>query len=802
MKDAVLWRSSAALALASAISCFCAGSLWAGNVYYVSPDGSPEESGGEGTLVDPYDLKTGIAKATGNADELRFLYGTYLLDSQIDLKASVSYRGWNGDVDAPAGKEGRHEVVIDGQGTWKGFVGANLVGGNLIADLTVSNTANAALSFTNAGGTTVTNCVIVGNISGRAVSGGGYKQSLLKYIDCDIAGCRGTGTAIAGDFNALTEVVRCRFYDNVQTTTKNAYGSIFSASGAPFTDCIVSNNAGVGHGILYGGVDASFRSCVFCCNTNSADGGVMYLADGQRTAFFDCTFERNSATTGGCLSSGLISGNSVGGAVWATNCTFRANSSTSAGGVQYWQTGSAANPGCTNEYIDCKFFCNEAGSSGGVLYEYCVMGDGKDGCRTFVTNCTFAGNHAASSGGAIANAYVSLGTIVCCDSTFVTNSASSGGALATIAAGGAGQCRNLWAVTNCTFRGNVAANGGGTYNAHGVFSKCSFVENVASNSTQTGQAACFFMFGGNQYNTYEHGFPPLPLEIDGCGFTNNFTYGKGASVLFGKASSGNDVFSKNPYIISNMSLRVSNSSFVGNRNTVRDNLNASGGSVLSLIGFRDFAVVNSVFRENVSYGYGVAIGNTMLSGKSSSLTNGIVRNCLFFGNQGVGAYGGVTASTCYLGEANTFVDSCSFVSNALPSGAGAGLCLGGDAPATGRVRNTLFYRNKSTNGTEPDIKTSADNLALAFSNCFETRGILTGPGCIGKDLDPKLVDWEHGDCRLAFGSPCINVGLNEPWMVGARDLQNNRKIPRIINGIVDIGCYEYRPTPGLLLLLK
>ena len=44
---------------------------------------------------------------------------------------------------------------------------------------------------------------------------------------------------------------------------------------------------------------------------------------------------------------------------------------------------------------------------------------------------------------------------------------------------------------------------------------------------------------------------------------------------------------------------------------------------------------------------------------------------------------------------------------------------------------------------------------------------------------------------------------NEPWMVGARDIRNKRRYPRIDigNRIVDMGCYEYRPDPGLLLFV-
>jgi hypothetical protein len=65
-------------------------------------------------------------------------------------------------------------------------------------------------------------------------------------------------------------------------------------------------------------------------------------------------------------------------------------------------------------------------------------------------------------------------------------------------------------------------------------------------------------------------------------------------------------------------------------------------------------------------------------------------------------------------------------------------------------------------------------------------------------LDPKFVDpdgpdndpgtLEDNDYRLSAGSPCIDAGKNENWMADAVDLDGN---PRIVNGTVDMGAYEY-----------
>ena len=39
-------------------------------------------------------------------------------------------------------------------------------------------------------------------------------------------------------------------------------------------------------------------------------------------------------------------------------------------------------------------------------------------------------------------------------------------------------------------------------------------------------------------------------------------------------------------------------------------------------------------------------------------------------------------------------------------------------------------------------------------------------------------------------------------MTTARDLRNNRRIPRILYDCVDIGAYEMRVPPGLLLFVQ
>lgn len=59
--------------------------------------------------------------------------------------------------------------------------------------------------------------------------------------------------------------------------------------------------------------------------------------------------------------------------------------------------------------------------------------------------------------------------------------------------------------------------------------------------------------------------------------------------------------------------------------------------------------------------------------------------------------------------------------------------------------------------------------------------------------DPLL----NAKYRPRQGSPCIDAGTNQTWMVGAKDVYGRN---RIVGPCVDIGAAEL--ASGLLLLLK
>ena len=56
------------------------------------------------------------------------------------------------------------------------------------------------------------------------------------------------------------------------------------------------------------------------------------------------------------------------------------------------------------------------------------------------------------------------------------------------------------------------------------------------------------------------------------------------------------------------------------------------------------------------------------------------------------------------------------------------------------------------------------------------------------DLDPQFFDPVNGDYHLRSTSPCVNAGTNGAPELPATDLDGG---PRIANGTVDLGCYEF-----------
>jgi hypothetical protein len=150
--------------------------------------------------------------------------------------------------------------------------------------------------------------------------------------------------------------------------------------------------------------------------------------------------------------------------------------------------------------------------------------------------------------------------------------------------------------------------------------------------------------------------------------------------------------------------------------------------------------------------------------------NCTLTNCLLSGNStGIRGGGAQFSTLC----------NCTLTGNlAGPSGDPSG----GGGVSGSTLYNCIVFQNTATNGADYASDCS-------FHHSCTTPLPPDGFGNITNE--PVFVDLPGGDFHLRPDSPCINAG-NNAYVTSATDLDGN---PRILNGTVDIGAYEYQ-GPG------
>ncbi len=207
-------------------------------------------------------------------------------------------------------------------------------------------------------------------------------------------------------------------------------------------------------------------------------------------------------------------------------------------------------------------------------------------------------------------------------------------------------------------------------------------------------------------------------------------------------------------------------------------------------------VANCVFLNNSA--------NFAGGGMFNNNANPTVTNCHFSGNsagQGGGIFSGASAPT---------VTNCSFTGNLANTG--GGMCndqtgplitnctfFGNSATAGGGIYNTFISFPTITNcilrGNGTEI-VNANNSAPTVSYSIIQGGYSPCANCPNGDgnADPLFVS--AVDLRLQAVSPALNAGNNGAIPAGVgTDITGF--IPRIQDGIVDLGAFESFPCPGV-----
>jgi hypothetical protein len=154
---------------------------------------------------------------------------------------------------------------------------------------------------------------------------------------------------------------------------------------------------------------------------------------------------------------------------------------------------------------------------------------------------------------------------------------------------------------------------------------------------------------------------------------------------------------------------------------------------------------------------------------------GTVRNCLITGNSGSGVQN-IHGQGAYVGGGTWQFENCTVVSNSTE-----GLFRGG---GTVSVTNSILWGNGiDVTGT----------VSVAYSDVGSGAYINGGHN---QSVNPVFMKCA-GNFRLERTSPCLNAGVYQPWMAGARDLAGQ---PRKMGGAPDQGCYEVNDTQFIFLV--
>ena len=375
-------------------------------------------------------------------------------------------------------------------------------------------------------------------------------------------------------------------------------------------------------------------------------------------------------------------------------------------------------------------------------------------------------------------------------------------------------------ILNCTFENNYAENEGGAMLNDGenegqsnpLIKNCVFDSNYVNDD------------GGAISNNGEEGISNA--TIDECTFTNNYASAYGGAIN----NDGNDGQSN---------LTLQKSTFTCNWG------DKEGGAIYNngYLGQANATIKDCTFSKNYSSSFGGAIIGYGEDGQATL----DVTSCTFSSN--TSNEGGAIHFFASDEAAPSTIKSCVFDSNLVSSAGGAIYIYGNELNIDVDIINCLFSNNNGDHITyfDGDSGTPADIInctfvgasvhAIAFDNFGYSQNPLLAKNCIfwdntlivcgdniddndgnefnniiieqsiiGDDpggnytgsgniyQDPLFMDTVNNNFTLQHCSPAIDQGDNLAIDTVSQDLAGN---PRIAEGTVDIGSYEFPGFPNL-----
>ena len=491
---------------------------------------------------------------------------------------------------------------------------------------------------------------------------------------------------------------------------------------------------------------------------DGANADVGFFSTSRKTTLRGLTLQRANVTT---ASRQAITITSSSAEVVIDSCVFSALTNVSCGAALY------SNVGATLTITNCDFTaCSSSASGsadmGGAVYI------GKGAGSAVFADCRFR-DCAANQGGAISG----FETLFKC--TFVRCSAKYGGAVA----------KSAFApslISNCTFLANSSTDSSGNYGGGAVWMGsdvsivgCQFLTNTSAKiggavHMSSGEATlrdC--VFSGN-VAAVGCGAASGVAVVEDCRFVGNATTSSDGGALAMTYQKGDG--------------RIMRSTFVGNA--------AEAGKAAAIYANNkaNLLIDTCEFRQNV--GKSGNPGGGAIFVNTGSVT---IRNSLFAGNE----FHDKGGSCVGLPNNTTFpllVENTTFVSNTVEA------TVSGHVPVSKgfalSATNCLFYANFDSYGKMMRNFASGQVLDNVAYTASDDDKLIAQPGCFKLTKYPFV---GGDDFRLrSRHAELVDKGLSLSWMTAdAKDLAGNA---RVYGAAPDLGCYEWVPKVGLLLLLR
>lgn len=307
-------------------------------------------------------------------------------------------------------------------------------------------------------------------------------------------------------------------------------------------------------------------------------------------------------------------------------------------------------------------------------------------------------------------------------------------------------------VTGCIFTANAAIGyAGGMYNQGGspIVTNCTFFNNTAS-------------FGGGMYNLWGS-----PIAA-GCTFNENSANARGGGMYNSYSSPAvtTCIFSGNSATTNEGGGMYNDNSNPTLKHCLFSGNSAHSGGGMSNV-YSTSAVINCKFTGNSAENSAGGIHNH--SGSSSFI------NCIFIDNS-TGGFGGAMMN---ISSSSPILINCTLTRNSGPYGSGIV-----NWSSTPSLKNCIVWGNFVQFGYAQIHNEIGSTTTVTYSNI---QGGYSGTG--NKNVDPLFVDAAGGNARLSAGSLCINAGSNAAVPAGVHtDLDGYF---RVVNGVVDMGAYEF-----------